>query len=181
MIYSYLLLFYTASVTGWIWEVMVYWISHQFQYSLGELFFSYRGVLHGPWAPIYGVGFVLLIILYHLSKKKTASFVLESIAGCGVIEYLTAVILEYAFQAKWWDYSNAFLNVNGKICFISVVGFGVGGAMLVLLLYPAYLKFCSRISLNRQKVTSLILSLLFAADVIYSFFMPNMGLGVSPV
>lgn len=181
MIYSYLLLFYAASITGWIWEVIIYWISHKFQYPLSELLFSYRGVLHGIWAPIYGVGFVLLLVLYHLSKKKTAAFVLGSIAGCGVIEYLTAVILEYAFHAKWWDYSNAFLNVNGKICFISVVGFGVGGAMLVLLLYPAYLKFCSGVSLNRQKVTSLILSLLFAADVIYSFFMPNMGLGVSPV
>ena len=52
----YLLFFFAVGFGGWLWEVLVYWVQHSGEYSLSELLAVYRGVLHGPWAPIYGVG-----------------------------------------------------------------------------------------------------------------------------
>ena len=40
---------------GWIWEVSLSMISY------GR--FVNRGVLHGPWIPIYGFGCVLILLL----------------------------------------------------------------------------------------------------------------------
>lgn len=59
-----MLLFYIAAVCGWLWEVLVYWGTSGFDGSLTELLIFYRGVLHGPWAPIYGTGGILLVLLY---------------------------------------------------------------------------------------------------------------------
>lgn len=47
-ILNYILLFMTCAFLGWIWEVMLHLIQH------GQ--FVNRGVLHGPWLPIYGFG-----------------------------------------------------------------------------------------------------------------------------
>ena len=59
---SLLLMFFVASIVGWIWEVGL----HLFQY--GE--FVNRGTLHGPWLHIYGWGLVLLLILLKKFRNK---------------------------------------------------------------------------------------------------------------
>lgn len=180
MICQYLILFYLASVCGWIWEVFFFWITNEGGYSLWYLIISYRGVLHGPWAPIYGLGFIALVFLWEKAGRKKYTFFLSSMASCAVVEYGTAVILEKIFQAKWWDYSEAFLNLHGRICFVSVVGFGVIGAAIVLIIMPLYKKWIiSRLSKNFQKFICLLLSFLFITDMLYSVIVPNMGLGVS--
>lgn len=179
MVCQYLILFYLASICGWIWEVLFFWITNEGSYSLWHLVLSYRGVLHGPWAPIYGIGFLALIFLWEKAGRKKCVFFLSSMAACAVVEYGTAAILEKVFHAKWWDYSETFLNLQGRICFISVVGFGIVGAAVVLLITPLYRKWISRFSKKYQKFRCLLLSAMFIMDVLYSVIAPNMGLGVS--
>ena len=180
MICQYLILFYLASVCGWIWEVFFFWTMNRGVYSLWYLIIYYRGVLHGPWAPIYGLGFLALVFLWEKARHRKCAFFLSSMASCAIVEYGTAVILEKIFQAKWWDYSEAFLNLQGRICFVSVVGFGLIGAAVVLLIMPLYKKWIiSRLSKNVQKSVCLLLSSLFMIDMLYSVITPNMGLGVS--
>lgn len=179
MVCQYLILFYLSSVCGWIWEVFLFWFMHKGAYSLSYLLFSYRGFLHGPWAPIYGMGFLALVFLWGKVGQKKVLFFLSSMTSCAVVEYGTAVILEKVFQAKWWDYSGAFLNLQGRICFVSVVGFGLIGAIAVLLIMPLYKKWISQIRKCRQKYFCILLSALFILDVLYSVIIPNKGLGVS--
>lgn len=178
MFCEYLLLFYLASIGGWIWEAVVFWISHGFSYSLPYLVISYRGVLHGTWAPIYGVGFILLVLLWNVLRKRKIPFYVGSIISCAAVEYGTAWILEELFHAKWWDYSNAFLNLNGKICFVSVVGFGIVGAAAVIQFMPVFQKAVNQIPAKILRITCIILSAFFLLDTVCSAAMPNMGLGV---
>ena len=52
---TYILLFFTFSFIGFIWEV--------FLHLLNDGVFVNRGTMHGPWLPIYGTGGVLILFL----------------------------------------------------------------------------------------------------------------------
>lgn len=76
---SYLLLYnfigFTVAIGGWVWEVCLFLIKeHQF---------VNRGFFYGPWLPVYGVGAILLsLIFYH---KNIA--VILTYAHFGMIDY----------------------------------------------------------------------------------------------
>ena len=50
-----LLLFFTLSAAGWLWEVLFTGL------STGRL--VNRGFFYGPWLPVYGVGGLLMLLL----------------------------------------------------------------------------------------------------------------------
>ena len=77
-----MLLFYIAAVCGWLWEVLVYWGTSGFGGSLTELLVFYRGVLHGPWVPIYGTGGILLVLLYRAVQERKGYFLIAAMAVC---------------------------------------------------------------------------------------------------
>ena len=61
---EYVLFFWIYAVIGWIYEVVL----ETFIYRWG---FSNRGVLFGPWLPVYGFGAtVFLLLWYHLIKGR---------------------------------------------------------------------------------------------------------------
>ena len=57
-----ILLFFIFSVVGWCWEVGLHLVQS------GHL--VNRGVLHGPWLPIYGSGGVLVLILLKKVRER---------------------------------------------------------------------------------------------------------------
>ena len=52
---SYILLFFTFSIIGWMWEVILHLVNNGV--------FVNRGTMHGPWLPIYGWGGLIILIL----------------------------------------------------------------------------------------------------------------------
>ncbi len=169
---SVLCLFFFMCFIGWIWEVSLSMITY------GK--FINRGVLHGPWIPIYGVGCVLiLLVLKRFRTRPKVEFGL-SILLCGNIEYFTGLFLELTHNGqKWWDYTGYFLNLNGRICAEGLLVFGIGGMAFVYILAPMIDNFV-RSHLNKKvSVFCLVLLLVFGSDVIYSHFYPNIGQGVT--
>ena len=55
---------------------------------------------------------------------------LASATGSAVLEYSTSWVLEKLFHARWWDYSNIPLNLNGRICLPFALCFGTVGCLL---------------------------------------------------
>lgn len=166
-LFPYILLFYLSCICGWIWEVLIRWWMDDVPLSI-ETVLHFRGVLHGPWVPLYGCGVLLLAVLWSVFKRNKLQMLLAGIIACGVLEYATGCILETLFHKKYWDYTGFFLNIQGKICFISVFGFGIAGAAFAILLMPRYLRlFENRSTRLLQKICA-FLTLLFTADCIYS-------------
>ena len=163
----YLLFFYTASICGWL-----------FEFPLGELFLSYRGVLHGPWAPIYGVGAVLMVILYRKTGKSPGRYFLSCIGICAIVEYFTGWILETAFHAKWWDYTGYFLNLHGRICAMSLLVFAVADMSVVYFIAPWFWSFLRKIPVHGKRVLCIGMTVALLLDFAFSLAVPNMGLGV---
>lgn len=124
----YFLLFMIYSVIGWCMEVTCKLI----QYKR----FINRGFLIGPYCPIYGYGAILITIL--LKKYIYDPWVLfvMAILVCGTLEYLTSFFMEKIFKARWWDYSQRKFNLNGRVCFGTIIPFGILGLFIMYVSNP---------------------------------------------
>ena len=105
---SLILIFFSLCFVGWIWEVTLHLISSHT--------FVNRGVLHGPWLPIYGSGGILILICLKKLRNKPVVEFFASVVLCGFVEYFTSLYLEISCGRRWWNYNGYFLNLNGRIC-----------------------------------------------------------------
>ena len=122
----------------WLWFLLyslVGWVYESVLISIQQRRLVNRGFLNGPLCPIYGVGAVLMIVLLEDFDNPLVVFVLAALIA-SALEYATSWLMEVLFHARWWDYSHARFNLNGRICLKSAVGFGLGGMLVVLVVQP---------------------------------------------
>ncbi len=168
---SLIMIFFAFCFIGWIWEVVLRLVN--------EGRFVNRGMLRGPWLPIYGSGGVLVLTcLYKLRKKVWMQFA-AAVVLAGVVEYFTSYALEMAHGEKWWDYSGYFINLHGRICGEGLMVFGMGGIAGVYILAPLIDDYISRVRLKVLVVVSCVLTAVFTVDATYSLLNPNMGSGIT--
>lgn len=169
---SILVCFFFMCFVGWIWEVSLSMISYGC--------FVNRGVLHGPWIPIYGFGCVLILLLLKRFRMRPKVEFSMAVLLCGCIEYFTGFFLELTHNGqKWWDYTGYFLNLHGRICAEGLLVFGIGGMAFVYVIAPLIDNWVKEHLNKKLSAACLVLLLLFGADVVYSHFEPNVGEGVT--
>lgn len=170
-IWSLILFFFLFSFIGWCWEVLLMLV------TIGK--FVNRGLLLGPWLPIYGTGgLVALLLLARLRKRPPVCF-FASIVLSGILEYTTSWYLEMQYHQKWWDYTGYFLNLDGRICAEGLLIFGIGCSLVIFIVGPLFDSFISRRNPKVIIPLSIILLVLFGCDTVYSHFHPNEGEGVT--
>lgn len=167
----YILLFFSFSILGWLWEVGIHLVED------GQ--FVNRGVLLGPWLPIYGSGGVLIIFLLRKMGKWPIATFLSSMALCSVVEYFTSWMLEMTKGAKWWDYSGYLFNLNGRMCLEGALVFGLGGCLFIYILAPSLDRLYQKLSSQIQWILCVCLLTVFLCDMAYSYYHPNMGEGIT--
>lgn len=166
-----ILLFFSFSFAGWVWEVALHIVT--------QGMFINRGTMLGPWLPIYGAGGALvLILLKKLFKNPVATFFVSMVV-CSVVEYFTSWYLEVTKGVRWWDYSGYFMNLNGRICLEGAVVFGLGCCAVVYFAAPLLAGLIDKLSPSAQLALCGVLVALFAADSVYSHFHPNVGRGIT--
>lgn len=168
---SLIMMFFIFCFVGWFWEVCFHFIEK------GE--FVNRGVMHGPWLPIYGSGCIMILVLLNKLRKNPIIEFISAIVLCGIVEYFTSVFLEYQYGKLWWDYSGYFLNINGRVCAEGLLVFGVGGIIIVYIVAPLLDNLLRKIPLKFAIAICAVLVLAFTADRIYSSKVPNSGKGVT--
>ncbi len=120
--------FFIYSFLGWLIETIYAMFVHGY--------FVKRGFLFGPLCPIYGFGAVVLILATKkLYKKPFLKFLIATIAFT-LFEYMVSFILEMLFGLRWWDYSNDFLNIQGRVSLLYSIFWGVIGLILLEKLHP---------------------------------------------
>ena len=160
-----ILLFFAYAFIGWCIEVTLkYFQFHRF---------INRGFLTGPWLPIYGSGAVLITIavkgLAPLESSVGTTFVISFIL-CGIVEYMTSLLLEKRFHARWWDYSQKPMNLHGRVWIGNLVLFGLGGVLIVELFNPLLFRLSGHMSVRLREILAIVLSCIFAADYVMSHF-----------
>ena len=171
-IWSLIAMFFIFAIIGWVWEVVLHIIVD------GE--FVKRGVLQGPWLPIYGYGGILILTVLNKFRAKPLTQFIAIIILCGTIEYFTSVYLETIYNGlRWWDYSGYFLNLHGRICAEGLLVFGLGGIAIVYIAAPLLDNIIKKIDHKKLVTVCCILVILFAIDNIYSRKVPNTGRGIT--
>ena len=130
--------FFIFSLIGWIAEIL---------YAIKvEGTFVKRGFLYGPICPIYGFGAIMLITINNFINKHTKSNIIKFVIFSmifTVFEYLVSLVFELIFNIRWWDYSNELLNLNGRICLMFSIIWGIAG---ILFINHAYMPIKNKIS-----------------------------------
>ncbi len=169
---SLIMSFFIFSFIGWLWEVSLHLLKN------GE--FVNRGVMHGPWLPIYGFGVIIILLLLYRFRKSIPLEFFSAVILCGIVEYYTSFFLELTHNGmRWWDYSGYFLNINGRICAEGLLIFGLGGCAAVYFLAPLIDNKIRKIKPIILNIICVLLVLCFVGDLIYSKYKPNTGKGIT--
>ena len=168
---SLIAIFFIICFGGWIWEVALNLVTN------GTL--VNRGVLHGPWLPIYGTGGVMILILLYRFRRNPALFIILTIILCGFVEYGTGTYLELTKGIKWWDYTGYFINISGRICAEGLLVFALGGVAITYVIAPRIDNLIRKADKKILKIICIILLIIFAFDLVYSGKHPNTGEGVT--
>ncbi len=166
--------FIIYSVLGYIIET----IFALFNYGVLE---SRKSFLYGPFCSIYGVGAVIIILAlrYKFFKNNHTLFLGGFIVG-SIVEYIISFFGEVILNVKWWDYSDRFLNINGRICLLYSLFWGLLGIYLLRVINPRVDKLInwikSKINIHiAQTITILLIAFLFF-DCLFSTFAIDMFL-----
>ncbi len=158
---EYFILFAIYSFLGWCMETaLVSYLSKKF---------VNRGFLIGPVCPIYGVGAISIDLLLGRFITDPLILFITTVFMCGTLEYMTSWLMEVIFKARWWDYSDKKINLNGRICLSNLIAFGVLGLLVVYALNPFLLNILNGFSSKSINICSIGLLLIFVIDASISF------------
>ncbi|MCR5762479.1 MAG: putative ABC transporter permease [Treponema sp.] len=143
------------------------WICEEIWCTVGSRKLVKRGMLHGPICPIYGFGALSILYMLYPWRTTFVRLFIASMILTSILEYFTSWLLEKLFHAKWWDYSQMPLNLNGRCCLLNSTAFGIGGIAMEHIMHPAVEMFL-RLSFfeNYMETISAVLALILSADVL---------------
>lgn len=129
------LIFVLGSFLGVVWENALGVVKRLIKF--GKLSYrDHRGVIYGPFNPLYGIGIVAIIfILGRKDRSKFKNFIYGALLG-GLTEYIASYLMEIVIGAKCWDYSDQILNINGRTSVGYMIFWGFGMMILLQYVYP---------------------------------------------
>lgn len=164
---------FTTIILLFLFSSAAVWLMHGafFAGSTGTVY-KY-GVLAGPWLPMYGAIGVVSLMLFTKARKNPVLTLCLTTVTAGLIQYFTSYFLETKFNAKWWDFSNYYLNLNGRTC----LQYALAAALICMLFFyiiaPLFDQWLSRKNPKIVLAVALILLVLFIIDAVYSCGQPN--------
>lgn len=124
--------------------------------------------MYGPLCPIYGLGLLVMLLVCSDNGKSLWGFIIRCGLAATAMEYITSYWMEYVFHKRWWDYSDMFMNVNGRICLGAFILFGVLGAFFIRIMHPFIASLINRIPDRILRILDRTVIILFLYDILLS-------------
>ena len=160
-----------------IYSIIGYFIEVAFGLLVDGVIASRKSFLYGSFCCIYGLGACTMILaLQYFSKNNNKLFLGGVIVG-SVVEYAVSLYGSVVLHVMWWDYSNLPLNINGRICLLFSVFWGILAVLFIRYINPLVDKFIDyiklKISTNYFKKAIITVVFFLCLDVIISTYAVN--------
>ena len=151
----YICCFFVYSLLGWAYEVFLETVVYHWG-------FTNRGVLFGPYCPIYGFGaLVFIFTVYRLINGKSVKdkilLIPTVFLGCAIIATAIELAASYILEASmgywpWQTYVDYAVNFQGRVALSPSVRFGIGGTVFLYVLQPALERLFSRFKTRKLAI-----------------------------
>lgn len=136
---------------GWIVEGI-------WSYLKRGILLNHSALVIGPFNIVYGVSAVVLtIMLFRVKEKKYIEIFGISFAVGTVLEYIMSFLMEKMLGFVAWNYSKKPFNINGRVCLMYSIFWGILGIVWIKLIYPRLKKIISKF--NKKKSYKFIVAM----------------------
>jgi len=158
---QWLFCFYFYCFFGWCFESTYV--------SICDRKLTNRGFMKGPFLPIYGSGAIVMLVC---SMPFSDNLWLTYIAGCigaTILEYFTGWAMETLFKVRYWDYTEEFCNLQGRICLKSTLAWGGLTILMTTIVHSRVETVMYLIPGNILNIIVIVLTCTIASDFALSF------------
>lgn len=161
------------------WQILQYFIIYSIIGCIIETLYglltkgvieSRQSMLYGPFCCIYGIGAILLICVPKNMKKNNWALFLTGFVIGSIWEYLVSLVGETIFHVKWWDYSDLAFNINGRICLIFSIFWGILTICLNKVINPTIDNIIEKLPTKKLHIAVVIIIIFMVIDFIISSF-----------
>lgn len=165
--YKIFWIFIIGSIFGCYMEQIQY-------YLLRGIWESRAGVIWGPFSEIYGIGAILMFLLYHKIKNTSPLTIFCSASFLGsAFEYLASLFQEICFGSVTWDYSHQPFNIGGRTSLKYSVYWGLLGLLFIKWVFPILDKFLEKLKGKRPFVLTWVLIIFMSMNLTSSVLAVN--------
>lgn len=157
---DYVLMFFIFSMIGWAGETTYR--------SLGERRLINTGFLFGPMCPIYGTGALVFEVCLTPLKNHWWLVILLGMLLADAVEYFTSYIMEKLFNARWWDYTDEFMNLNGRICLKHTSYWAIAAFVYVYFISPIFAYLFCFIPQTVRYILLCVILVIFLIDLVFT-------------
>ena len=166
-LYDLFYIFIITSVCGYFIELI-------WTFLTKGIFINHSAVVIGPFNFAYGIcGVVLTLLLYRFKDESYLKIFILSFIGGSILEYIMSWGMELVLGFTAWDYSDKFLNINGRICLSFSIFWGLLGILWIKILYPPIEKLLERIPPNIYKTVAICLFIFIILDILLTISCVN--------
>lgn len=175
----YVIYFLLYAIFGWCYEVFLEVIVYRWGYSD-------RGVLFGPYCPVYGVGAILFLLCFSRLMQKQGGYLfrvgrlLLVFVGCmavaTAVELVSSYLLEWTIGSwPWQTYADYTWNFQARIALSPSVRFGIGGVFFLYLLQPLFERLTGRMSPKALHICAYVVLAVLCLDLLATVFTHLIG------
>ena len=135
-----------------------------------------KGLLYGPFIPVYGAGLVAFYLVYSKIKLKDKTklqeimiiFIIGFLMG-GVTEYLCSYYQEKIFGTISWNYQDYVLNLHGRTSLFHASVWGILSVLFYEYMLPILNKLKKYLLNKKIQIIAVVLSVFMLLDCSISF------------
>jgi len=156
-----------CGIIGWVFETIEVWIHFGNLTARGIFFITWVRefpIVWGlPYILMYGIGGAILIWCFKPLKNEPIRLFFIGTLVLTIFEYVTSVLCESLLGLTLWDYSNMFMNFQGRVCLRSSLAWGVLSIVSVKFLGPLFHRLYSKVEFKFHIHLITILLLVYIA------------------
>ena len=135
---------------------------------------SRKGLIWGPFCPVYGVGgTILILLLNHIDRKNYLKLFIYGFLIGSVTEYLLSYMLEAIYGIRFWEYSYFGKDINGRICLTYSLFWGILAIGIMSIIKPLIDKLINKTPEKPKKIAEIILFVFLVIDALVTVWAIN--------